>query len=232
MRTYKLNLKLILGLIKVNVFILLVLFVLNHFYFKIYNPTVILLSIGHYFILCNGPAIYLLFNYFKYNKDTELLIDNPSNEITIIEKGISKMYNLDNVKSSTYNLGIYWKNAIDRKYRIPTLFSDFGYWDLTFENGDRYYLTTLIHDFLLEEEKVKNTNYRFRLIPYINKSNTEKGIELKPIEYKPKSRTEKLKESYKGKTTEELNYIIENKNKYQKEAISIAEQILKDKNVG
>jgi len=161
-----------------------------------------------------------------------LLIDNPSNEITIIEKGISKMYNLDNVKSSTYNLGIYWKNAIDRKYRIPTLFSDFGYWDLTFENGDRYYLTTLIHDFLLEEEKVKNTNYRFRLIPYINKSNTEKGIELKPIEYKPKSRTEKLKESYKGKTTEELNYIIENKNKYQKEAISIAEQILKDKNVG
>jgi hypothetical protein len=103
---------------------------------------------------------------------------------------------------------------------------------LTFENGDRYYLTTLLQDFLLEEDKVKNTKYRFRLIPYIDKSETEQGIELKPIQDKPKSRTEKLKESYKGKTNEELKYIIENKSKYQKEAIKVAEQILKEKNVG
>ncbi|MFL1013611.1 hypothetical protein [Flavisericum labens] len=171
-------------------------------------------------------------NYYKFNKNTEFSIDSNSNIITITQRGITKQYSLANVKYSIYNLGKYWQNAIDKNYRIPTLFSDFGYWDLTFENGDRYYLTTLLHDFLLEEDKLKDTKYRFRLIPYIDKSETEKGIELKPIKYKPKSRIEKLKESYKEKTVEELKYIIENKGKYQKEAIAVAEQILKEKNVG
>ena len=136
---------------------------------------------------------------------------------------------MNDIKCSIYNIGKYWKNAIDKNYRIPTIFSDFGYWDLTFKNGDRYYFTTLILDFLLEEDKVKDTKYRFRLIPYIDKSETEKGIELKPFEYQPKSRTEKLKKTYKDKTIEELKYIIENQNDYQKEAIIVAKQILKEK---
>ncbi len=206
-------------------------FLINHFYFKIYNPIIILISIGHYFILCNGPAIYLLFNYYKYNKNTEFSIDKSLDKISITESGITKEYSINCVKTSVYNIGKYWQNEIDNKYRLPTIFSEFGYWDLKFENGDRYYLTTLLQNFLLDEKKVKDTKYRFRLIPYIDKSETEKGIELKPIEYKPKSRTEKLKESYKGKTNEELKYIIENKSKYQKEAIKVAEQILKEKNV-
>jgi len=205
---------------------------LNYFFFKVYNPTVILITIGQFFILFNGPAIYLLINYYRKNKNTEFTISENSNKISITENGITKEYSLNDVKSSIYNLGKYWQNAIDKNHRIPTIFSDFGYWDLTFENGDRYYLTTLLQDFLLEEHKVKDTKYRFRLIPYIDKSETEQGIELKTIEYKRKSRTEKLKESYKGKTNEELKYIIENKSKYQKEAIKVAEEILKEKNVG
>jgi hypothetical protein len=221
-----------LRLIRTNLIILFLLYVLNYFFFKVYNPTVILITIGQFFILFNGPAIYLLINYYRKNKNTEFTISENSNKISITENGITKEYSLNDVKSSIYNLGKYWQNAIDKNRRIPTIFSDFGYWDLTFENGDRYYLTTLLQDFLLEEDKVKNTKYRFRLIPYIDKSETEQGIELKPIQDKPKSRTEKLKESYKGKTNEELKYIIENKSKYQKEAIKVAEQILKEKNVG
>ncbi|WP_157805339.1 hypothetical protein [Confluentibacter citreus] len=230
--TYKLNLKSIFRLIRTNLIILFLLYILNHYFLKVYNPTVILISIGHFFVLFNGPAIYLLINYYRNNKKTEFSIDENSNKISITENGITKKYSLNDIKYSIYNLGKYWQNAIDKNYRIPTIFSDFGYWDLTFENGDRYYLTTLLHDFLLEEDKVNDTKYRFRLIPYIDKSETEKGIELKPIEYKPKSTTEKLKESYKGKTNEELKYIIENKSKYQKEAIKVAEEILKEKNVG
>ena len=225
--TYKLNSKSIFRLIRTNLIILFLLYVLNYFFFKVYNPTLILIVIGQFFILFNGPAIYLLINYYKNNKKTEFSIDKNSNKISIIENGITKEYPLNEIKYSIYNLGKYWQNAIDKNYRLPTIFSEFGYWDLTFENGDRYYLTTLLQDFLLEEDKVKDTKYRFRLFPYIDKSETEKGIELQPIEYKPKSRTEKLKEIYKGKTNEDLKYIIENKSKYQKEAIEVAEQILK-----
>ncbi|MFI1770160.1 hypothetical protein ACH5TX_00350 [Flavobacteriaceae bacterium MEBiC06459] len=219
-------------LLKTNLIILFLLYITNHFFLKVFNPTVILITIGQFFILFNGPAIYLLINYYKYNKKTEFSIDKNSNKISIIENGITKEYSLNEVKYSIYNLGKYWQNAIDKNYRIPTIFSDFGYWDLTFENGDRYYLTTLLQDFLLEKNDIKNTKYRFRLIPYIDKSEKKQGIELKPIEYKPKSRTEKLKESYKEKTNEELKYIIENKSKYQTEAIKIAEQILKEKTLG
>ena len=230
--TYKLNSRSIYRLLRTNLIILFLLFVFNYFFLKIYNPNVILIVIGQFFILFNGPAIYLLINYYRNNKKTEFTIAENSNKISITENGITKEYSLNDIKYSIYNLGKYWQNAIDKNYRIPTIFSDFGYWDLTFENGDRYYLTTLLQDFLLEEDKVKETKYRFRLIPYIDKSETEKGIELKPIEYKPISRTEKLKDSYKGKTIEELKYIIENKSEYQKEAIIVAEQILKEKNVG
>jgi len=218
-------------LLRTNLVILILLYILNYFFFQVYNPTVILITIGQFFILFNGPAIYLLVNYYKNNKKTEFSINENSNKISITENGISKDYSLNEVKHSIYNLGKYWQNAIDKDYRIPTIFSDFGYWDLTFTNGDRYYLTTLLHDFLLEEDKVKDTKYRFRLIPYIDKSETEKGIELKPIKYKPEIRTEKLRESYKRKTIEELKYIIENKSKYQKESIPVVEQILKEKNV-
>ena len=191
--TYKLNSKSILRIIRTNLIILFLLYISNYFFFKIYNPTVILITIGQFFILFNGPAIYLLINYYKSNKKTEFFIDGNSNKISIIENGITKEYSLNEVKSSIYNLGKYWQNAIDRNYRVPTIFSEFGYWDLTFENGDRYYLTTLLQDFLLEEEKVKDTKYRFRLIPYIDKSETEQGIPLKSININQKAelKTEK-----------------------------------------
>lgn len=229
-RTYKLNSKSIFRLLKTNIYSLLLLSIFNYYYLKVYNPIVILITIGQLFILYNGPAIYLLINYYKKNKKTTFSINESSNKISITENGTTKEYSLNDVKYSIYNIGKYWQNAIDKNDRIPTFFSHFGYWDLTFENGDRYYLTTLLQNFLLEKKKLKGTKYRFRLIPYIDNSETKKGIELKPIEYKPKSRTEKLKETYSGKTVDELKYIIENKNKYQKEAIIVAKQILKEKN--
>jgi len=204
----------------------------NHFYLKIEETKYILLPILYLIILYDSPVIYLFYNYYKWNKTTEFTLYKNSNEIRITENGISKNYSLNDVKYSVYNLGKYWQNAIDNNYRLPTIFSEFGYWDLTFNNGDRYYLTTLLQDFLLEKDKVKETKYRFRLIPYIDKTQTELGIELESVEYKAKNRTEKLKENFSKKSKEELNSIIENKSKYQEEVIKVVEQILKEKNVG
>jgi hypothetical protein len=56
----------------------------------------------------------------------------------------------------------------------------------------------------------------------------EKNLE----EYRPKSRVERLKENFILKTNEELIYIVENEKKYQKEAVLVAKNILKEKNVG
>ena len=230
LRTYKVNNKSILKLVRDTFINILLLFIINHYFLKIDNIKVILITILYLIIAHYLPAILILLNYYKYNRKTEFSLSD--NKITITENGISKNYDLNDVEKSIYNLGKYYQNALDRKYRIPFILSDFGYWDLTFKNGDRYFLTTLLQDFLLEECKVENTKYRFRLFPYIDKSEKIDGIELKPIEYKPKSRLEKLNENFQNKTNEELKYILDNKNKYQKEAIKVAEQILKERNVG
>ncbi len=206
--------------------------VLNHYFMIIQSPKIIIISILYVLFVYNAPAVFLIWNYYKHNRYTEFEININTNEIIIFEKGISKRYHFDDVEYSVYNLGKYWKNAIDNNFRLPTLFSDFGYWDLTFKNGDRYFLTTLLHNFLLEKDKVKNTTYRFRLIPYIDKKASKEGIELKRIKFKPKSRQQKLREIYEQKTIMELEYVVENENLYKEEARKIASEILKEKNVG
>lgn len=50
--------------------------------------------------------------------------------------------------------------------------------------------------------------------------------------FKPKTRIEKMKLNFENKTEDELKVIIENKNKYQKFAVEIAESILKNKTLG
>ena len=129
-------------------------------------------------------------------------------------------------------IGKYYQNALDNVGRWSVLHSDLGYWDLRFKNGDRFFLTNLLCDFLHDKALVKNTTYRFRLFPFIDKTINNKGIEYKPIKTQTISRKEKLKETYKNKTEEELNYILENKSEFQEEAIIVAEQLLKEKNVG
>ena len=60
-------------------------------------------------------------------------------------------------------------------------FSDFGYWELQFENGDRYYLTNLLNDFVHQAPIIRKTKYRFRLFPYIKKLDSKEGLKLKSI---------------------------------------------------
>ncbi|UKM64107.2 hypothetical protein GSB9_00654 [Flavobacteriaceae bacterium GSB9] len=229
-KTYKLNFKSVVSLLKANLAVILLVYILlEYFNQEIDNYKVILIVSIYFIALYNGPAIYLLFNYYKNNKDTEFSIDEKLRVITITERENQKIYNFEDVKYSIYNIGIYYKNAIDKNFRIPTLFSEFGYWDLTFKNGDRYFLTTLLHDFLLDEDKVKNTKYRFRLIPYIDKKHKDNGVDLKPIKTHNKICSDKLRRNFNQKTIEELNYIIENKSKYQPKAVFLAKKIIKER---
>lgn len=57
-------------------------------------------------------------------------------------------------------------------------------------------------------------------------------LEKNSEEYKSKSRVERLKEKFILKTNEELISIVENEKKYQKEAVLVVKNILKEKNVG
>ena len=191
------------------------------------NLTTVLIFSGVLFVF-NIPPIILLIEYFFENKNTTLEIDS---EFVIINRnGQSKSHKISEIETSTYNIGIYYKNAIDNAARWSTIHSDFGYWDVKFENGERYYLSNLLVDFLHQEAFVENTKYRFRLFPYIDKSNSKKANEIKQIQ--EKNKIEKFIDQYQSKNEKQLREILGNKKGYQKEAVEAAEIVLKKKNVG
>ncbi|MDO9261014.1 MAG: hypothetical protein Q7U08_03650 [Flavobacteriaceae bacterium] len=198
---------------------------------KIYesDSLLIIIFIGVVAVM-NIPAFILYLNYYFENKNTEFQIDTNNGIIKIVKNGIIKEYEINQIEKSTYNLGIYYKNAIDKGMRIPMTISNLGYWDLKFKNGDRYYLTNLLHDFLLENPIIKNTKYRFRFYQYIDKSDTYKTAELKRV--REKSLIEKFVEQYDSKSEKQLKDILDNKKHYQIEAVRAAEIVLNKKTLG
>jgi len=235
-KNYKLNNKLLKILLKENLILIIVLIIIILFLNLISGIKVFKFhSLDVYFFLgvlfvFNLPAISLFINYYIQNRHTKLEIDIPSDHIKISEELKSKNYKLSDIESSIYNIGIFYKNAIDNNSRESTIHSDFGYWDLIFANGDRYYLSNLLVDFLHEKAFVKNTKYRFRFLPYIDKSNTKHGIELKRKQAKEENRVEKFIKQYQTKNKRQLIKIIDNKNGYQKEAVEAAKIVLKKLN--
>ena len=206
------------------------------FYFKWKNGTEFVFDefwiwflIG-FTVITNIPAIVIYLNYYLENKNTKFTLDYKEEKILITKDGIEKVYLKNEIQNSTYHLGIYYKNAIDRAGRIPMLISDFGYWDLQFKNGDRYYLTNILHDFLHDTPKVPKTKYRFRFYPYLSKNDNKQAINLNEKRKKEKTLTEAFIEKFKTKNEKQLLEIIDNKKSYQKEAVEAAELVLKNKN--
>ena len=164
-------------------FILLVIFyIINWFWLSKGNLesfwVFFLISIG-VLVVFNLPSLVLYLNYYRENKHTDFTIIGNSNSININQNGIIKTYMFNDCKKSTYHLAYNYKNNIDHKGRDAMLFSVFGYWDLQFENGDRYYLTNLLNDFVHEPPIILKTKYRFRLFHYIKKLDSKEGVKLK-----------------------------------------------------
>ncbi|RAJ11762.1 hypothetical protein LY08_02692 [Olleya aquimaris] len=212
--------------------------ILLPFYYKWRNGTEFVYEeiwiwlLAGFILITNIPAILIYLNYYLENKNTEFTLDYNEEKILITQNGIQKEYSKHDITKSTYHLGIYYKNAIDRGGRIPMLISDFGYWDLQFKNGDRYYLTNILHDFLLEIPKVPKTKYRFRFYPYISKNDNKQTIDLNEKPKKEKSLTETFIEKFKTKNEKQLLEILDNRKSYQEEAVKAAEILMRNKNVG
>ncbi|MEM5540338.1 hypothetical protein [Olleya sp. AS48] len=237
-KTYEIQHKLLKRLIFDNLIVTLLLIVLFPLYFKWKNGTefifeeFIIWILIAFTVITNIPAVVIYLNYYRENKNTKFTLDFEEEKILITKDGIEKEYLRTEIKKSTYHLGIYYKNAIDRAGRIPMLISDFGYWDLQFKNGDRYFLSNILHDFLHDSPKVPKTKYRFRFYPYIKKNDNKQAIDLNKKPKKEKTLTETFIEKFKTKNERQLREILDNKKSYQKEAVEAAELVLKNKNVG
>lgn len=177
------------------------------------------------------PTIAIFLNYYFENRNTSFSLDWKTKQVSITQNGITKSYEKEDIEKSTYHLGIYYKNAIDRAGRIPMMISDFGYWELEFKNGDKYYLTNILHDFIHNQPFFKNTKYRFRMFTYVNKSDSKEAVELKRIkeQYTAKTRKERLREIYKQKSISELEYIVDNQKLYMENAREVASELIQER---
>lgn len=231
-KTFKYNNKLLKILLKQNIFFFIAIIIITlNYYLKTDEQLVFIFLlikiIFALFFIHNLPNFIIYLDYYKENKDTKITIDTENDSIRIIKNGIIKQYKITEVKSSVYHLGIYYKNRIDNAMRWKMISSDLGYWDLEFNNGERYYISNLLVDFLHDIPIVNNTKYRFRIFQYINKSDSKEAIELKQVQ--EKNKTEKFVEKFQSKSESELNEILNNKSKYQKEAIKAVEIIIQNK---
>jgi len=175
----------------------------------------------------NIPTIIVLVNYYKENRDTEFNIDTQLGKINISKNGKLKSYEISEVKFSIYHLGTYYKNRIDNAARWKMLNSKLGYWELEFNNGDRYFITNLLINFLHKKPIIKNTKFKFKMIQLIDKTDQNQKANLKFIN--EKKIIGKFIKKFELKSEKELNEILNNKTKYQKEVIIAVEKILQKK---
>ncbi len=232
LKTYNFNIKPIIKLFRIKISILV--FALTYIYIKQQNDNVeithlILIKSGIFAIFFTSiPDFILVINYYFENRKTSFSINEFEEEIEIIKNGVKTKYNFNDIKRSVYNRCKNHQDKFDNGFRLAMTFSDFGYWDLTFKNGDRYYLTNLLHD-VISEPKIPNTEFRFRGLPIIDKNNPKKKYEVKIEEY---DELKVMKENFQNMNIEKLQKIIENKTEYRKEAIEYVEKLLREKNVG
>ncbi len=182
-------------------------------------------------LVMSVPTIAIFLNYYFENRNISFSLDWKTKQVSINQNGITKSYEKEDIEKSTYHLGIYYKNAIDGAGRLPIMISDFGYWELEFKNGDKYYLTSILHDFIHDQPFFKNTKYRFRMFTYVNKSDSKEAVELKRIkgQYATKTRKERLREIYKQKSISELEYIVENEKLYMANARKVASELIQER---
>lgn len=189
----------------------------------------ILILLGLYLFI-NIPSIFLILNYRLENKDTMVFIYFNESTIAISQKNTTQKFHFDEITKSTYNLGIYYKDYVDFKNRKQLLHSDFGYWELVFNNKQRYYITNAVIDFIHNDPFIENTSFRYRWFPYVNKKyNREKVRELIFPEERKKDFGNKLFQQYNQKSISQLRRIIKDKKNYTSNAIELAEYFLNKK---
>lgn len=232
---FKIHPKVLFSLFKENIILIVGMAILIPVYNYFKDEHIVLNSeylsiMGVFLIVINFPALILLVNYYLENKKTILEIDVESDLFRLTKNGTKKEHKITDIIRSTYILGKYHQNRIDNKGRWKMLNSDFGYWNVQFRDETEYYLSNLLVDFLLKKPFIENTNFKFTMFPFIDKSGSR--VEKSKEKRKKIDRLDYLIELYSEKSNQELEEIVNSKNSYQPIAVRAAKKVLEEKTLG
>ena len=121
-------------------------------------------------LVCVGfslPAIYLHITYLIDNWGTILHVDEQQRCLTIKTQNEELSYKFDDIENTELNLGIYYKNQIDKKGRWPAPWTNYGYLKLKLKDGREFRFTSLMMD--LSKLSLPVTTTKFRLHPFLKR---------------------------------------------------------------
>jgi hypothetical protein len=169
------------------------------------------------------PLLIIYFDYYKSNNNSTFKISGKiflySENNEVIEFGINE------IEKVVFNLSY---PLFDKRIRL-FFWDEYFYTQIKLKNGRNIFITCLLCD---ELEIIIPTNLierKKRIFPLINKKQKTQIVENNVETGK---RNEKLTLIFKEKSKSELIEIINNRTKYQKEAVEIANQLLKEKTLG
>jgi hypothetical protein len=164
------------------------------------------------------PSFILHIDYLICNQETSLTIDNKTKQFYIIQGNENFKYSFSDILVSKIYRSLYYKNDATR-FKAP--FSDYGYWFLRFNDGKRFFFTSLMIDVNIKYfANVTELEYVF--FPSIKRD------ELMEVESDDEL-VEIYMVKFKDFTEQELKERIENQNLYQKEAVEACKKILQKK---
>lgn len=113
------------------------------------------------------PAIYLHITYLIDNWGTILDVDKERNSFSIKTKYGYFNYKFEDIENTELNLGIYYKNEIDKRGRWPAPWTNYGYLKLNMKDGQEFRFTSLMID--LSRLSLPVTTTKFRLHPFLKR---------------------------------------------------------------
>lgn len=165
------------------------------------------------------PLLILFFNYQKENSKTILVILN-GDKLTYRKKNRFIEFTLSDIDKVVLNLSfpLYHKD-------IRLFFWDeYYYADIKLKNGENIIITCLLCD-EIEQIIPRNLIERKRRIFQLISSPDPESIKYSNKEYN--DRVKSLMIKFEKKSKSELKNIVDNKDKFQKEAVEAAKNLLK-----
>jgi hypothetical protein len=115
------------------------------------------------------PACYLHITYLTANWGTILTVDKNKQEFVVRIRQQDFNYKYEEVESSELNLGVYYKNELDKRTRWAAPWSNYGYLKVNLKDGNEFIFTSMMLN--LNKLPLRKTSTKFRLIPYIIQEN-------------------------------------------------------------
>ena len=170
------------------------------------------------------PAFYLHFTYYFDNRKTALTVDSNSKRFSVTNKDNTLDFTFDDIHLAEQHLGIYYKNKIDHRGRWTAPWTGYGYLKLKLKDGQTFFISSLMID--VQNPPLPFTQTKYRFLPFIDRQEVTVVDMQNWIEKERQEKYVNYLEKFAGLPREILQDKVDNKKKYEPEAIAASKKLL------